>query len=66
MSIDYGRLTAKDRREVRAAAHSLCAYVVGDTNQWSWWAWLWEYPASTKPQAGALLESLLMTDEMFR
>jgi len=58
---DYGRLTAKDRREIRRDAT-----IRG--GEWFIWAWLGERDEWTNAfsTAAAILESLLMTDRRLR
>jgi len=85
MSIDYGRLTAEDRREIRRAARLLrwdatipnqvsdprWKFISFDT--WEWDArWGMDYGNEDRlgviecGKAADILESLLMTDRMFR
>jgi len=68
MSIDYGRLTAKDRREIVAATEwcrDLALPMTGYAG-WSKWAWVEADVLNTMNKAASILESLLMTDRRFR
>jgi len=65
---DYGRLTAKDRREIRAAmdwCRDLDLPMTG-YDGWPKWAWVDEDVYNTMDKAADILESLLMTDRVFR
>ncbi len=73
---DYGRLTAKDRREIRRAVERLshnAGWTRGVGNwlpiimsTWEHWTWVVNDPSSTYDESADILESLLMTDRMFR
>lgn len=80
MSIDYGRLTAKDSREIRRAADGMRDRLAAMHGQPARWIWIendtWEdlfWPEeelaidhSDLTKVADILESLLMTDRRFR
>jgi len=77
MSIDYGRLTAKDRRGMQRGVMRLRhnAIVVSlpmgqmkwcNVKQCGWQRWAWDESLYFSDKGARILESLLMTDRRFR